>query len=145
MTRSCQYVNGIIVIPNMLGELEYQSEVYMFNQIYSVIPVENAEVFSVNIFLTFEMSIHCSNCLSCRSIFYPYPSNWIYLYDCLKWLKRGKKIPQGHTGNTSCWKYFYRYVIKGRKHPAGFQAISCQMGHKTIFNSQNCAVFLVVL
>lgn len=74
----------------MLGELEQQSEVYVFNQIHSVIPVENAEVFSVNISLTFEMNIHCPNCHSCGSIFYPYSSNWIYLYDCLQWLKREK-------------------------------------------------------
>lgn len=59
----------------MLGELEQQSEVYVFNQIHSVIPVENAEVFSVNISLTFEMNIHCPNCHSCGSIFYPYSSN----------------------------------------------------------------------
>lgn len=59
----------------MLGELEQQSEVYMFNQIYSVILVEDAEVFSISISLTFEMNIHCPSSHTCGSIFYPYPGN----------------------------------------------------------------------
>lgn len=103
--------------------------------------MEDAEVFSINISLTFEMNIHCPSSHSCGSIFYPYPSNWISLYECLQRLKRKKKTPQGCMGNSSCWKCFYRCLIKGRKSLAAFQATSCKVGHKTSCNFQSHIVF----
>lgn len=57
---------------------------------------------------------------------------------CKGW--KGKN-PQSHMGNTSCWKCFYRYLIKGRKSLAAFQATSCKVGHKTSCNFQNHVVF----
>lgn len=55
--------------------------------------------------------------------------------------KGKKKTPQGCMGNSSCWKCFYRCLIKGRKSLAAFQATSCKVGHKTSCNFQSHIVF----